>query len=115
MVNNENEECSCKKYVDFHGYHVLRNGYVIGKTGKILKTEKRARRGNDGKYDLCVRLYYRGKHKKWTVQRLVAACFLGPIDGYEINHKDRDPTNNHVINLERVTPSENQRHWRRES
>ena len=65
-----------------------------------------------GGFDFYVSLYYQGKPKKWTLQRLVAACFLGPIDGYQINHKDRDPTNNHVDNLERMTPSENQLHWR---
>ena len=96
----------------FHGYTVLRDGTVLSKKGQPMKFEKRMRRGNDGKFDLCVRLRYRGKSKKWTLQRLIAACFLGPIDGYEINHIDRDPTNCHVNNLERLTPSENQKHWR---
>lgn len=97
-------------FISFHGYCIMRSGVVIGKQGQPLKTEKRSRRG--GGYDLCVRLNYRGKQKKWTLQRLVAACFLGPIDGYEINHIDRNPTNNHIDNLERLTPSENQKHWR---
>lgn len=82
----------------------------MGKKGEPLKTVTRDRRG--GGHDVCVNLYYRGKKKKWTLQRLVAACFLGPIDGYEINHKDRNPTNNCVDNLERLTPSQNQHHWR---
>ena len=94
----------------FHGYKVFRDGTVIGKRGGLLKTELRERRG--GKFDKCIRLYYNGKYKKWTLQRLIAACFLGPIDGYEINHKDRDPFNNHVDNLERMTRSQNQKHWR---
>lgn len=101
-----------RSYVMFHGYKVLRSGIVIGKKGTPLALDKRMRRGNKGKFDYCVRLYYNGKKKKWTLQRLIAACFLGPIDGYEINHIDRDPTNNHVDNLERLTASENQKHWR---
>ena len=112
MRSDNKEVCSCSTYVLFHGYKVYENGDVVGKRGIKLRPSKRFRKCNHGKYDLCVKLYYRGKTKKWTLQRLVAACFLGPIDGYEINHKDRDPTNNHVSNLERVTPSENQLHWR---
>lgn len=96
--------------VDFHGYKVYRSGKVFNKKGIQLKGELRKRKG--GKFDKCVWLYYNGKRKKWTVQRLVAACFLGPIDGYQINHDDRDTLNNHIDNLERVTPSQNQKHWR---
>ena len=104
-------ERRCKRtYIIFHGYSIYRDGTVLSKKGNPLKYTHRKRNG--GKFDLCVRLYYRGKHKKWTLQRLVAACFLGPIEGYEINHKDRNTLNNHVDNLERVTPSQNQKHWR---
>jgi len=80
------------------------------KSKKYLRTCLRDRRG--GKKDVCVILYYVGKRVKWTLSRLMAACFLGPIDGYQINHKGRDPLNNHISNLERVSPSENQKHWR---
>lgn len=104
-----NTPCT-RPFVMFHGYKVFRNGTIQGKKGSLLKFEKRDRRG--GGYDLCIKLRYRGKQKKWTLQRLIAACFLGPIDGYEINHKDRNPLNNHIDNLERLTPSENQLHWR---
>lgn len=110
MIGNENP-CN-RDCVGFHGYKVFRCGKVLGKSGKDLKVEFRERR-NSEKLDACVRLYYRGKSRKWTLHRLIAACFLGPIDGYEINHKDRNTLNNHVDNLERVTPSQNQRHWRR--
>lgn len=98
-------------YVEFHGYKVYRDGTVLNKKGtQFLKPFKNPRRG--GRFDLRYTLHYRGKKKKWLAQRLVAACFLGPIDSHEINHKDRDTFNNHVDNLERVTPSENQQHWR---
>lgn len=101
-----------REFVFFHNYRVCRNGMVFGKRGHHLKLEKRDRRG--GGFDYCVRLHYRGKTKKWTLQRLIAACFLGPIEGYEINHIDRNPQNNHVDNLERLTPKENQQHWRKD-
>ena len=46
------------------------------------------------------------------VHRLVAATFLGqPRYPYlQVHHKDHDPGNNHLTNLEYVTPSENCRH-----
>ena len=46
------------------------------------------------------------------VHRLVAATFLGqPRYPYlQVHHKDHDPGNNHVTNLEYVTHSENMRH-----
>ena len=99
-----------RPFVEFHGYQIYRDGTVLGKRGKPLRTEKRARRG--GGYDLRIKLCICGDQKKFTLHRLVAQCFLGPVYGYQINHKDRNPTNNHVDNLERLTPSENQKHWR---
>ena len=100
-----------REYVMFHGYRILRDSTVIAKCGKkVLKTSLRERNG--GGFDKCISLSYRGKRKKWTLQRLIAACFDGPIDGYEINHKDRDTMNNHINNLERLTPKQNQKHWR---
>lgn len=106
MIENP---CS-RPFVEFHRYKVYRDSTVIGKKGQPLKVDLRERRG--GKFDKTVRLYYKGKTKKWTLSRLVAACFLGPIDGYEINHIDRNTLNCHVDNLERTTPKENQKHWR---
>lgn len=94
------EQYCIREYIMFHGYKIYRTGIVIGKKGAEIKTTKRHRRG--GGYDLCVKLYYNGKTRKWTLQRLIAACFLGPIDGYEINHKDRNPLNNNLLNLEHI-------------
>jgi hypothetical protein len=49
------------------------------------------------------------------VHRLVAAAFIGPRPaGYEVNHKDGNPSHNAVSNLEYTTPSENVRHSFRE-
>lgn len=97
-------------YKTFHGYKIYENGDVYNKKGRKLTQHKRKRKG-DG-FDYRVTLYFNKKRRHFTVQRLVAACFLGPIVGYEINHKDRNTENNHISNLERVTASENQKHWR---
>ena len=101
--------------VNFHGYTVKYDGTVLSKKGLPLKTEKRARRGEGNKFDLCVRLYYNGKKKKWTLTRLVGACFLGNIDGMEMNHLKRDPTLCGVFDIEISTRSENQIHWRNDA
>ena len=46
------------------------------------------------------------------VHRSVAATFLGPPESpiMQVNHKDGDRRNNHVRNLEFVTPSQNMQH-----
>jgi hypothetical protein len=54
------------------------------------------------------------KLKSFRIHRLVAAAFLGPCpEGKEVNHKDGDPSNNAVPNLEYVTAHENSMHARR--
>ena len=55
----------------------------------------------------------RSKRKTATVHRLIAKTFLDPQDGEVVNHKDCNKRNNHLSNLELVTPKENIRHaWR---
>lgn len=99
-----------KTFVKFHGYTVFPCGKVLNKKGEPLKKHLRERNG--GKFDHRVSLYIRGKQKHFTLQRLVSASFQGPIYGYEINHKNRDTLDNPLPNLERLTPSQNQKHWR---
>jgi hypothetical protein len=49
----------------------------------------------------------------YLVHRMVAAAFIGPSEGKEVNHKDGDKRNNHYSNLEYVSRSENMRHANR--
>lgn len=57
--------------------------------------------------------------KNVYVHRLVWKLFVpNPYKKREINHKDGNKTNNHYLNLERVTRSENELHkrkWRKQS
>jgi hypothetical protein len=49
-----------------------------------------------------------GKTKTFLLHRLVAENFIAnPLGLPEVDHKDRDKTNNHVGNLKWVTVSEN--------
>ena len=69
---------------------------------KILKPSK----NNDGY--LFVVLHKNNIRNYCLVHRLVAKCFLEPIEGKDIiNHKDENPLNNRVENLEWVTQKEN--------
>lgn len=52
-----------------------------------------------------------GKAYTLLVHRIVAEAFIGKIEkGFQTNHIDGDKSNNHLTNLEVVTPSENQNH-----
>lgn len=51
--------------------------------------------------------------RRVKVHVMVALAFLGPPPpGHEVNHKNRDRTDNRLVNLEYVTRSQNLRHAR---
>ena len=68
---------------------------------------------------LELQAYVNGKRKIFMIHRLVAQYFItNPNDYPEVNHKDENPKNNHVDNLEWCTPkyncnygTRNQRCW----
>jgi hypothetical protein len=101
-----------KDVVGFEGlYEVSDQGRVKrveGSAAGCIKTAKPDR--NRGGY-LKVNLCRNGKGTYHRVHRLVAAAFLGPCPAdHEVGHKDHDPTNNRVENLEYVTHRENVYH-----
>ena len=60
---------------------------------------------------LKVHLRYRGRDSVAFVHRLVAEAFIANPHGKpEVNHKDGNPSNPHLDNLEWVTNSENKLH-----
>jgi len=55
-----------------------------------------------------VALYKNNNNKSWRVHRLVALAFIpNPLDLPEVNHKDENPSNNKIDNLEWCTPKYN--------
>jgi len=89
--------------------------YAVSEDGKIFSLDYR-RTGEvrelspatvGGGYNQ-VSFYKDGKKKKFYVHRLVAEAYLQDYDpDLQVDHIDRDPTNNHVSNLRMVTPSQN--------
>lgn len=94
----------------FHGYTIFPDGSVAGLQGKEMKPWKAKSRS--GKFYLKIALQINGKRKVFFLHRLVAEVLIGPVFGYEVNHKDRNTLNCAVWNLEILTASENQIHWR---
>ena len=90
------------------GYSITSHGYVMSKTGKTLKQSIKCG------YPV-IGLQINGKRKMFFVHRLVA-YFFNPL-GYslsekymQVNHKNGNKLDNHIDNLEWVTPSENTKH-----
>lgn len=102
-----------KSVKDYEGYYEVSNfgrvrsldravncthGSIAIKKGKILKQTVQA------KGYLCVNLAKNGKSKSVQIQRIVAMAFIDNPDNLPcVNHKDENPQNNHVDNLEWCT------------
>ena len=75
--------------------HNLKNGHSYIQKEQILKPFK------NNKGYLQIALVKNGKHYKRQVHNLVATTFIENPNNYiEINHKDENPSNNCVDNLE---------------
>lgn len=90
----------------YEEYSIDTNGVVYSKKDKPLKYSLNYR-------GYCmVNFMINGKRKGFGIHTLVAKQFItnNDIEKTQVNHKDGDKTNNHVENLEWVTPQENVKH-----
>ena len=85
--------------------------YKVSSKGRVwsVKRNKILSLGKDGHGYLHIKLYENGKPTQNKVHRLVASTFYFAKDyiGYEIDHVDRDKTNNNLLNLRFCSRSEN--------
>jgi len=92
--------------------------YEVTQAGKIISLKfgkkneiKELKCNRDSHGYLFVRLYNKDKGKNYWISRLVAKAFLpNPENKPQVNHKDGNPLNNNVNNLEWVTAKENTLH-----
>ena len=91
---------------DIKGYEGL---YQISNYGRIYSLKKGIiKRSSLNRGYVCIRLYKNGKGKPYSVHRLVAKHFIPNPNNYPcVNHKDENPSNNCVSNLEWCTYSYN--------
>lgn len=86
-------------YKDIEGYENL---YQVSNLGNVksLKRNQLLRPSNNDGY-LCVVLSKYNKQKTYKIHRLVAQAFIPNPDNLpQVNHKDENPSNNSVDNLE---------------
>lgn len=103
-MGNPNEEW--RTIPEHEGYQVSSLGRVMGPRGL---RKMRQQRGGYLSFNV-----WDGKYMTLFPHRLAAAAFLGPKpDGFQVNHKNGDKSDNRVENLEYVTPSQNVRHAHR--
>ncbi len=90
-----------------------KSGHTQSKQEKILEVQTRWSESKTGgkPYKQIFLFNDGGERVMCKVHRLVAQSFIPNIENKPyINHKDGDPSNNFVANLEWCTPSENVRH-----
>lgn len=89
---------------EFPQYHVSSFGRVKNtNTNRIIHPGGRTQRG----YIQYHLIDENGRRHSRYISRLVAEAFIGDVDGFEVDHLDDNNTNNHVNNLEIVTPKTN--------
>ena len=88
---------------DFQMYEISTFGRVKSLyTNKILKSYKSSKSAKG--YYMQVSLYKNHKKHKENIHRLVANTFIPNPNNYPIiNHKDENPSNNYIDNLEWCT------------
>lgn len=91
-----------------HGKNMPDKKRVI--KGKILKQQLNKGTCSNVMPRYQLRLSKDGVTKSIQVHRIIAETFFGNADGLEVNHKDGNPLNNHIDNLELISRNENIKH-----
>lgn len=98
-----------KHYKDTY-YLVSESGIVYGKSGKPLSIKIRTEPKSTFKR-AYVQLSIDNQQKYFTLARIVAELYIpNPMNLPQVNHLDGNPLNNHYLNLEWSTQSDNIKH-----
>jgi len=89
----------------FSNYSISNLGKVyINKNSKLIEKDSRK---NKAEYHR-IKLWNKGENKTFTLSRLVAEHFIGKIPmGFIVDHINCDINDNHVNNLQIISPKEN--------
>lgn len=100
LAMNATPNESWKPVVGFEGrYQVSDQGRIQGPSGRVLQAL------SNGSYGyLGVSL---GARNRQYVHRIVAEAFIGPGEGFDVDHRDGDTSNNTLSNLRYLTHAEN--------
>ncbi len=96
----------------------LEDRFIVTEQGKIISLPSRTGSGKERKlytnkegYQYINYLDADGMRHNLAVHRAVAEAFIpNPHDKPQVNHRDSNPSNNHVTNLEWSTARENTEH-----
>lgn len=95
-------------FVEGHSYDVCRNGYVYDCDFRNTGKRVLLRQSNDKRGYKVVNVRACNQSVQIKVHRLVALCFLpNPNNLPQVDHKDENPANNNVSNLEWCDPKYN--------
>ena len=112
-INNRLKDINIEEYRDINGYEGL---YSIDQHGRVLNVKRmkhvkpfKSLRANKITWNYRVRLCKDGSHKKYPLSHLVYSSWVGSFDRSKlvIDHIDNNPTNDHYLNLQAITQSEN--------
>lgn len=87
--------------------------YSISKCGRVRneKFDREVKPFDNGNGYLAVDLYTKGASRVVGLHRILMEVFVpNPENKSHVNHKDGNPMNNDLDNLEWCSPSENHRH-----
>lgn len=105
----------CPDFEGFEHYQISSFGRIKNKHGKLLKPWSNKK----GMPYQKILLYSSGKHERFFIHRLVGFSFLNfeyrylkknGVTNIEINHRDKNPKNNHLSNLEWCSSIYNRKH-----
>ena len=113
MIMKNEKELQLKRLKEFSDYCITNTGVLVSYKFNKLKQIQPFSRGKLSERDYQkVHLYLNGSRYVRYIHRLVWETYNGTIpEGYQINHKDLDKTNNHIDNLELVTLQQNIQHY----